>query len=113
MFIGIDVDRLLRKILCGGLLSTLGILGVIGNIMAIIVFTRPNMNSAGDRILLGKNQLYNRTLLLSSHFRRNLDMVLIESSGMILLKPDILANIDLSNMIDTTNKSLNHTQLVD
>ena len=70
MLLGIDVDRLLRKILCGGLLSTLGILGVIGNIMAIIVFTRPNMNSAGDRILLGKNQFDKIALLLSFHSRK-------------------------------------------
>ena len=80
MFLGIDVDRLLRKILCGGLLSTLGILGVIGNIMAIIVFTRPNMNSAGDRILLGKNKFNNIGLLSSSHSRRNLDMIVKKGS---------------------------------
>ena len=50
-----DLDIILRKILCGGVLSTMSILGIIGNIMSIIVFTRPKMNSSSDTILLGKN----------------------------------------------------------
>ena len=50
-----ELDIILRKILCGGVLSTMSILGIIGNIMSIIVFTRPKMNSSSDTILLGKN----------------------------------------------------------
>ena len=50
-----ELDIILRKILCGGVLSTMSMLGIIGNIMSIIVFTRPKMNSSSDTILLGKN----------------------------------------------------------
>ena len=50
-----ELDIILRKILCGGVLSTMSIFGIIGNIMSIIVFTRPKMNSSSDTILLGKN----------------------------------------------------------
>ena len=50
-----ELDIILRKMLCGGILSTMSILGIIGNIMSIVVFTRPKMNSSSDTILLGKN----------------------------------------------------------
>ena len=42
-----------RRVLCGVLLSTFGILGIIGNILSIIVFTRSSMNQAksGDSLI--------------------------------------------------------------
>ena len=43
-----------RRILCGVLLSTFGVLGIIGNIIVIIVFTRPSMRSATNMIFCGK-----------------------------------------------------------
>ena len=40
-----------------GLLNTIlvAFFGIIGNIMSVIVFSRPRMNSSSDAILLGKN----------------------------------------------------------
>ena len=43
-----------RRVLCGVFLSTFGVLGIIGNIIVIIVFTRPSMRSATNMIFCGK-----------------------------------------------------------
>ena len=43
-----------RRVLCGVLLSTFGILGIIGNMLSIIVFTRPSMKSGVSLIFCGK-----------------------------------------------------------
>ena len=52
-----ETDNISRKILCGGAQSFVAFLGIIGNIMSIIVFSRPRMNSSSDMILLGKNMI--------------------------------------------------------
>ena len=43
-----------RRVLCGALLSTFGIFGIIGNIFSIIVFTRPSMRTGCYLIFSGK-----------------------------------------------------------
>ena len=43
-----------RRVLCGVLLSTFGILGIIGNMLSIIVFTRPSMRSGVSLIFCGE-----------------------------------------------------------
>ena len=44
----------IERIFCGEVLCTLAIFGIIGNVLSIVVFTRSNMNSPCDLILLGK-----------------------------------------------------------
>ena len=43
-----------RRVVCGVFLSTFGILGIIGNILSIIVFTRPSMRTGSYLIFCGK-----------------------------------------------------------
>ena len=52
---GNETENITRKILCGGAQSFVAFFGIIGNIMSVIVFSRPRMNSSSDAILLGKN----------------------------------------------------------
>ena len=52
---GNETENVSRKILCGGAQSFVAFFGIIGNIMSVIVFSRPRMNSSSDAILLGKN----------------------------------------------------------
>ena len=40
-----------EKVICGVFLSTFGILGIVGNILSIIVFTRPSMKKSGNSII--------------------------------------------------------------
>ena len=54
-----ETENISRKIFCGGAQSLVAFLGIIGNIMSIIVFSQPRMNSSSDIILLGR----------SSHFK--------------------------------------------
>ena len=48
---------MLNKLLAGVFLNTFGILGILGNILSIIVFTRPPMKSDTNLILCGKYQI--------------------------------------------------------
>ena len=50
-----DTENISRKLLCGGAQSFVAFFGIIGNIMSVIVFSRPRMNSSSDAILLGTN----------------------------------------------------------
>ena len=44
-------EKTAEKVICGVLLSTFGILGIVGNILSIIVFTRPSMKKSGNSII--------------------------------------------------------------
>ena len=61
-----------RRVLCGVFLSTFGVLGIIGNIIVIIVFTRPSMRSATNMIFCGK------------HFFKQLDHLLLSLTKFLL-----------------------------
>ena len=47
-----------KRIICGVFLSTFSILGIIGNILSIIVFTRPSMRTDSNFILSGKTFIF-------------------------------------------------------
>ena len=47
-----------KRIMCGVFLSTFSILGIIGNILSIIVFTRPSMRTDSNLILSGKTFIF-------------------------------------------------------
>ena len=44
--------------MCGVFLSAFSILGIIGNILSIIVFTRPSMRTDSNLILSGKTFIF-------------------------------------------------------
>ena len=46
--------NLVKKLIGGVLLSTFGILGILGNILSITVLTRPTMKTDTNLILCGK-----------------------------------------------------------
>ena len=46
------------RVMCGVFLSTFSILGIIGNILSIIVFTRPSMRTDSNLILSGKTFIF-------------------------------------------------------
>ena len=52
---GNETENSSRKILCGGAQGSVAFLGIIGNIISIVIFSRPKMNSSSDKILLGKD----------------------------------------------------------
>ena len=52
-----------RKVLCGTILTSLGILGFIGNILSIIVFTRRSMKSNIDLVFCG--MLFTQRIIFS------------------------------------------------
>ena len=73
-----EIDMISKKTLCGGILSSLSILGIIGNILSIIVFTRPKMNSSSDKILLGKYSFYSHHRIWSGIVSQNFIMHLMD-----------------------------------
>ena len=46
------------RVMCGVFLSTFSILGIIGNVLSIIVFTRPSMRTDSNLILSGKTFIF-------------------------------------------------------
>ena len=51
-----EAGEFFEYVMYGPVLVTIGVLGVIGNILSLVVFTRPTMNkSAINTILIGKN----------------------------------------------------------
>jgi hypothetical protein len=54
-----------EKVICGVLLSTFGILGIVGNILSIIVFTRPSMKKSGNSIIFCALAVFDGLFVLS------------------------------------------------
>ena len=52
------------RVMCGVFLSTFSILGIIGNILSIIVFTRPSMRTDSNLILSGKIFIFALAILV-------------------------------------------------